>query len=341
MSDFDLVINITRKHLSGQIGHRSKYGTTQESPSLHPGTGKSIEGWKWGLEKWPGIAELSQDSYTPSLFDAGDHIPYFYFQSGYGFDQDLLLKSISIEENGYQRYWIPSIQTGAYFIYNEEWYLPKLLDSLDNQTFSDFEIIVADNHSKDCTVSVAKKHGCRVVKGGLPAQGRAQGAAVAKGELLFFVDADCVMHPTFLERALRELSKRGIDAAGTLIKPLGGIFLDYLYFGVFNGFISLMQYISPHAAGCAVFCKKALYTAVGGFDKGVLLFEEHDLVKRLSKMGKFRIFRMLFVKTSVRRFTSEGRLKVGIQLLMSAFYRLLFGEIKKDTFKYTYDYRKD
>ena len=53
--------------------------------------------------------------------------------------------------------------------YNEEWYLPKLLDSLDNQTFSDFEIIVADNHSKDCTVSVAKKHGCRVVKGGLPA----------------------------------------------------------------------------------------------------------------------------------------------------------------------------
>ena len=67
--------------------------------------------------------------------------------------------------------------------YNEEEYLHKLLDSIKSQSFSDYEIIVADANSKDNTREIAISYGCKVVNGGLPAIGRNNGAKVAEGRL--------------------------------------------------------------------------------------------------------------------------------------------------------------
>ena len=77
--------------------------------------------------------------------------------------------------------------------FNEEKFLPHLLKSLKEQTFKDFEIIVADNNSTDATRSVAINVGAKVVKGGLPARGRNNGAKVARGEWLLFLDADVIL----------------------------------------------------------------------------------------------------------------------------------------------------
>ena len=71
---------------------------------------------------------------------------------------------------------------------NEEKYLPKLLDCIRKQSYKDYEIIVADSNSKDKTRQIAKKYGCRIVKGGMPAKGRNNGAKAAKSEILLFVD---------------------------------------------------------------------------------------------------------------------------------------------------------
>ena len=62
--------------------------------------------------------------------------------------------------------------------YNEEEYLPVLLDSIKEQDFDDYEIIVADANSTDKTVEIAKDYGCIVVEGGLPAVGRNNGAKI-------------------------------------------------------------------------------------------------------------------------------------------------------------------
>ena len=48
--------------------------------------------------------------------------------------------------------------------YNEEEYLPVLLESIKQQDFSDYEIIVADADSKDNTVKIAEEYGCIVVE---------------------------------------------------------------------------------------------------------------------------------------------------------------------------------
>ena len=82
---------------------------------------------------------------------------------------------------------------------NEEYYLPKLLESIKRQDYKNYEIIVADAGSKDKTRDVARKSGCKVVKGGLPSIGRNNGAKYAKGELLLFLDADTVLPENFLK----------------------------------------------------------------------------------------------------------------------------------------------
>ena len=45
---------------------------------------------------------------------------------------------------------------------NEEDYLPKLLDSITNQTFKDYEIIIADAGSKDETINIAQSYRCKM-----------------------------------------------------------------------------------------------------------------------------------------------------------------------------------
>ena len=69
---------------------------------------------------------------------------------------------------------------------NEEKFLLVLLESIKNQSFNDLEIIVADAGSRDKTMEMAKSFGCQIVKGGLPAKGRNEGAKIAKAICFYF-----------------------------------------------------------------------------------------------------------------------------------------------------------
>ena len=109
---------------------------------------------------------------------------------------------------------------------NEEKYLPRLLDSLKQQTYKDFEIIVSDSNSNDKTVEIAKEYSKNfkefsikklgIAKG--PAYGRNQGAKLAKYENLLFLDADTILPSNFLEKMLKIKNKRNIDCASFYYK---------------------------------------------------------------------------------------------------------------------------
>jgi len=110
--------------------------------------------------------------------------------------------------------------------YNEEEYLPDLLKSIQRQDFNDYEVIVADSHSTDNTVDIAKSFGCHVVPGGLPGIGRNNGAKVAKGEILLFIDSDCVLTDNYLSSAIEEFELYNIGIAITQIIPLEKSFIS-------------------------------------------------------------------------------------------------------------------
>ena len=136
--------------------------------------------------------------------------------------------------------------------YNEEEYLPKLLKCIKNQTCKDYEVIVADADSKDKTRQVAKKHGCKIVKGGLPAVGRNSGAKIAKGDILLFLDADVWFDDNFLKNAIDEFQKRKLDVAGFYIHPIGDNVVDKIFFAIFNLWIFSTQFFYPNASGSCI-----------------------------------------------------------------------------------------
>jgi glycosyltransferase involved in cell wall biosynthesis len=213
---------------------------------------------------------------------------------------------------------------------NEEKMLPRLLDSLRKQDFSDYEVIVADANSKDRTREIAKDAGCRVVDGGLPAAGRNAGARVAMGELLFFLDADVILPPGFIRNVYNEMEDRFIDLATCEIRPLSDYQLDRIIHKLINLAVILNLWIDPKAFGFCIFVTKRLFNRVGGFDETIYVAEDSDFVKRASVYRQLRFLTSAYIMVSIRRFEKEGRfayMKKGIKLNL---YRTFRGEIRTD-----------
>ena len=80
--------------------------------------------------------------------------------------------------------------------YNEEKYLPKLLQSIKSQSVQPVEIIVADNNSTDNTTQIAKQFGAKVVQGGDVSTGRNSGVKHSSQDIIFAFDADVILKRT-------------------------------------------------------------------------------------------------------------------------------------------------
>jgi glycosyltransferase involved in cell wall biosynthesis len=225
---------------------------------------------------------------------------------------------------------------------NEEEYLPKLLESIKKQTFTDYEIIVSDNGSKDKTKEIAKKYGCKIVKGGLPGRARNKGAKVARGSVLLFLDSDTELRmKDFLENNLKEFEKRKLDMAAPFIY-LDGKELDKIFFDFWNKLTKLLQYsLTPVAGGWCIFIKKELHNAIDGFDEKIILGEDSDYAQRavmhkLLKV-KFRTLKGARIQVSTRRLEKEGHLKVALQGVGTGLHWALLGKDRKNKAKYKFD----
>lgn len=234
---------------------------------------------------------------------------------------------------------------------NEEKYLPFLLESLKKQSYTDYEVIVADAGSKDQTLEIAQRYNCKVVIGGLPAKGRNEGAKAARGNLLLFLDADTLsLHPHFLQNILEEFKKRKLDIASF---PIYSAFIseetnevcierdiiDKIAFWVYNHWIDLTQKFLPYGAR-AILIKKEIHQKVGGFDETIKLSEDHVYLRLAIKFSKFGIISTEPILSSSRRFHQDGKLKTIGKYLLGELYTVLVGPIKSDIFKYRFGHYK-
>lgn len=219
--------------------------------------------------------------------------------------------------------------------YNEEKYLPRLLKSIKKQGYKNYEIIVADNNSKDKTREIAKRYDCKIVRGGSPPIARNNGARAAEGGILLFLDADCELDGGFLERSVDQFKKRKLDLATCYFKVKGNRLVDkiLLFFG--NVILSTTQVIDPHAPGSTIFVTMPIFKQLHGFREDLMQAEDHNFVKRGGKIGKFRIL-TISNQFNTRRFEKEGRISVLIRYLKSELYRKIKGDITTNIFKYEY-----
>ncbi len=101
--------------------------------------------------------------------------------------------------------------------YNYAAYLPKAINSVLQQTFTRYEILVVDDGSTDNTAEVVAKFGDRVryihqKNAGLPSA-RNTGIRQARGEFVGLLDADDEWTPEFLQEAMVTFSRLTPDFA--------------------------------------------------------------------------------------------------------------------------------
>jgi glycosyltransferase involved in cell wall biosynthesis len=174
--------------------------------------------------------------------------------------------------------------------YNEEEYLPLLLKSIQAQDFVDYEIIISDAGSQDRTREIARKAGCRIVEGGMPAVGRNRGAEAAQGEYLLFLDADVCLTDGYLKISLEEFIEEELGIAITQISPLSDSRLDKMAHDFANFFMRRVETFKPHGAGCyGILTLKKLHDEVEGFDEDLDFGEDTDYIERMAEISSFKV----------------------------------------------------
>jgi glycosyltransferase involved in cell wall biosynthesis len=98
---------------------------------------------------------------------------------------------------------------------NQPAYLARCLASLAAGTSAPDEVIVVDNGSRDLPAAVCAAHGARLLTEAEPGPGptRNRGVAAATGDVLAFIDADCLADPGWLAEARAAMA----DPAATIL----------------------------------------------------------------------------------------------------------------------------
>lgn len=103
-------------------------------------------------------------------------------------------------------------------VYKVEEYLPKCVDSILNQTFKDFELLLIDDGSPDKSGTICEEYAIgdsriRVFhkKNGGVSSARNYGLDKATGEYVMFVDSDDEIAPVTIQRCYTLASSNGID----------------------------------------------------------------------------------------------------------------------------------
>ncbi|MFH0781878.1 MAG: glycosyltransferase [Pseudomonadota bacterium] len=190
---------------------------------------------------------------------------------------------------------------------NEEDNIEKAVLSLLSQTYTNLEILVVNDRSVDTTSQVLQRlqashprlfiHEITELPPGWMGKSHAlaQGAALATGDYLLFTDADVIMEPSAISRAIRHMLDNGLDHLSLIFKNIGGSWL--LNCLILEMALGLLLFFRPWRVrlqgshefigiGAFNLVKTTAYAAVGGH-KSIRMHPIDDLMlgKILKKHG--------------------------------------------------------
>lgn len=210
---------------------------------------------------------------------------------------------------------------------NEESYLPDTLESLKNQTVQPDEIIVVDSNSSDRTKEIAKEYGCKIINK-ICNIGTARNCGVekAKGEVIVFVDADTIIPPKYIARALHFLNIQdvvGYMALPELNKQRAKRWLYSRLMWFWNIFIHIRL---PITGVCAIgfVVKRKTFEKIGGFDKRIGAGEDTDLEWRMRKVGRIIIDNRIKTELNFRRWERGGGYFYWTWYWVKLYFRYIF-----------------
>lgn len=205
--------------------------------------------------------------------------------------------------------------------YNEQLELPSTLASINRaakEAQREHEIIVVDDASTDKTAEVAADAGAQVVviDRRQIAASRNAGARKAKGDILFFVDADTQINRNHIVEAIAALEAG--DIGGSARVNVGGIIPGWarLFLKVF----CTIYFRLNLGAGAFLFTTRQIFERIGGFDEQLFIGEEVYFSLALKKIGRFKVLKEPII-------TSGRKLRIYScgQILKNTFAVLLRG----------------
>ncbi|WP_041960407.1 glycosyltransferase family 2 protein [Sulfurospirillum arsenophilum] len=185
--------------------------------------------------------------------------------------------------------------------YNREKELHVAIQSVLNQTYQNFELIVVDNGSTDATKEVVQSYMANDARvkyfwqenSGSPAGSRNTGIKNAMGEWVAFLDSDDYWYPQKLERVAKmiEDNSNAIAVSHYEDKMVNGIFHSTLEHGktLSRGPYYELLLDGNSLSTSAMSVKKEKLFEIGLFDihKDYFAVEDYDMWMKLSLVGEF------------------------------------------------------
>jgi glycosyltransferase involved in cell wall biosynthesis len=176
--------------------------------------------------------------------------------------------------------------------YNEELELPSTIAAIRvaaESAHQEYEIIVVDDASTDATTKVAAEANAQVVSINRRqiAAARNAGARAARGQILFFVDADTRISSTHVVGAIATL-EAGCVGGGARVMTDGVI---PIWGRIFLRAFCTTYFALNLGAGAFLFTTRRNFDAIGGFDEQFFIGEEIYFSLALRRVGHFKVLR--------------------------------------------------
>ena len=156
--------------------------------------------------------------------------------------------------------------------------LELCLQSIADQTYKNFEIIVVDNFSTDETPAIAKRFTKKFFQKGPERSAQVNfGVTKASGEYVYKVDSDFVLEPKVLEECVERVNE-GFEAV--VVHNTPDVRISWVA-RIRKFEVDMYKYNLNHSS--ARFVKKSIYEKIGGFNSAVTAGEDYDFQNKLNR----------------------------------------------------------
>lgn len=191
-------------------------------------------------------------------------------------------------------------------LYNKEKYIKKTLESVLNQSFKDFEIIVVNDGSTDSSLTEVAKFSDKRLhifhqKNEGASAARNHGIDVSKTNYIAFLDADDLWHNNHLQvlhNLINDYPDAGMYSTGYMISYNSHLKKAKIknipdgFIGVISDFFDSSLYDSPINSSVAV-VKKHVLEQVSGYDLNIKSGQDIDLWIRIALKEKVAIHNII------------------------------------------------
>ncbi len=185
-------------------------------------------------------------------------------------------------------------------VYNGEMYLAEAIDSILEQTFADFELLVVDDGSTDesaAIVQACKERDSRIrfiqlARNVGMADARNRGVAAATGQYIAMMDSDDISLPQRLQKQVAFLQSRpDIGALGAGARVMNHDMTTHLFdFETLrqHALIALSVFLGYSFTHSTVIIRRDFLTAVGGYKPEQRVCDDLELWPRLLSETRIR-----------------------------------------------------